>query len=65
MHVCVCVCGYGKYQNPKINRGGGYHCIVNSNETDDLLHVWNPTLQKTLKMAYSQVIYVLLCFLPF
>ena len=22
MHVCECVCVYGKYQNPKINREG-------------------------------------------
>ena len=22
MHVCVCVCGYGKYQNPNIYREG-------------------------------------------
>ena len=22
MHVCICMCVYGKYQNPTINRAG-------------------------------------------
>ena len=29
MHLCVCLCGYGKYQNPKIYREGIliYGCV--------------------------------------
>ena len=51
MHVCVCVCGYVKYQNPKINREGilMYGCVC--------VYAWYSNTVKsyaTSRMTYTQ-----------
>ena len=51
MHVYVCVCGYGKYQNPKINREAIfiYGCVC--------IYAWYSNTLKSYaarRMAYPQ-----------